>query len=255
MATSETKLLLGKREHQPGAISFRYSEIFDRKKLMKPPLVFGHIWNDTAIGILGNNKCGCCVFSTMAHLVQAMQRGLGNPESKFTEDNVISDYSQVTGYVPGQPKTDNGTYMRDAASYWRQNGVIDGDGVRHKITAYVDIKLDPEQLIQACHDLGGIALGLKLPQSAVDQFKQGRAWTVPYKKELAGGHAVALLGRNRDGNAIIATWDGITAATPEFLREFADEAVAFVSLEYLDERGINPRGYDRTELERMIAAL
>ena len=117
--------LLGKKPAQPGAIKFRYADIFDRSKLMKPPLVFGHVWNDTTIDMLGNDKCGCCVFATMAHLVQCMQRGLGNKESQFSAASVIADYSQVTGYIPGEPKTDNGTYMRDGASFWRQTGVLE----------------------------------------------------------------------------------------------------------------------------------
>ena len=131
-----------------------------------------------------------------------------------------------------------------------------GDGVRHKIEAYVDLKIsNPDELFQACHDFGGVALGLRLPRSAIKQFKQERVWTPPVKKDIAGGHAVALVGRNRNKDAIIATWSGITAASPNFLREFTDECVAFVSLEYLDTRGINPRGYARTELEKMLAAL
>jgi hypothetical protein len=188
-------LLLGKKPAQPGAIKFRYGDIFDKAKLMKPPLVFGHVWNETQIDMLGNDKAGCCVFSTMAHLVQCMQRGLGNTESRFTAESVLADYSRVTGYNPADPKTDNGTYMRDGASFWRQNGVIDGDGVRHKIEAYVDLKInDPDELMQACHDFGGVALGLRLPQSAIDQFKQGTPWTKPFKAQIAGGHAVALVG-------------------------------------------------------------
>lgn len=250
------QLLLGKKPAQPGAISFRYGDIFDKQKLMKPPLVFGHVWNDSRIDMVGNDTCGCCVFATMAHLVQTMQRGLGASESPFTAENVISDYSQVTGYIPGKPETDKGTYMRDGASFWRQNGVLDSTGVRHKIEAYVDLKIkDPDELMQACHDFGGVALGLRMPQSAIDQFKQQRPWTIPFKSDIVGGHAVALVGRNRRGEAIIATWNGITSATPDFLREYCDECVAFVSLTYLDERGINPRGYDRAQLTKMLADL
>jgi hypothetical protein len=248
-------LLLGKKPAQPGAISFRYGDIFNRAKLTKPPLVFGHIWNESIVGMLGNDKAGCCVWSTFAHLVQTMQRGLGGKESRFTPESVLSDYSQATGYIPGKPETDQGTYMAKGAAYWRQNGVVDGDGVRHSITAYVDVKLDPDELIQACFDLGGLALGLKLPVSAISQFKNGERWTVPLKTDIAGGHAVALVGRNSSGNCVIATWDNVVAATPNFLREFADEAVAYISLEYLDERGLSPRNYDRTELERRLAAL
>ena len=248
--------MLGKREHQPGAISWRYGDIFDRKKLARPPPVFGHVWNETTVDILGNDSAGCCVFATQAHLLQTMQRGLGNPQTRFDDGGVIADYSEVTGYIPGNPATDKGTYMRDGANFWRKKGILDADGNRHKIEAYVDVKItDPDELFQACYDFGGVALGLKLPQNAIWQFEHQRPWSVPFDKKLAGGHAVALVGRNRRGDAIITTWNGITAASRDFLHEFTDECVAFISLEYLDARGLNPRGYDRAELERRLAAL
>lgn len=248
-------LLMGKRPAQPGAISWRYGDFFDRQKLTKPPLVFGHVWNDTKIDMDGNDQAGCCVWSTFAHLVQCMQRGIGAPEAPFTAQSVLSDYSAVTGYN-GKPETDHGTYVKDGASYWRQTGIVDGDGKRHKIEVYVDIRInDPDELFQAAHDFGGVALGLQMPDSAVEQFEQGKPWTVPFRKTIVGGHAVALVGRNSSGHAIIATWNGIIAATPEFLRTFVDECVAFISLEYLDARGINPRGYDRAELQRRLALL
>jgi hypothetical protein len=249
-------LLLGKLPHQPGAISWRYSDIFDKTKLTRPPLVFGHVWNETEISMLGNDKCGNCVWATQAHLLQTMQRGIGREPSRFTDESVIADYSEATGYNPQKPATDKGTYMHVGATFFRQKGILDGDGVRHKIEAYVDVKInDPDELFQACFDFGGVALGLKIPQNAIWQFEHQRPWTVPIVKKVAGGHAVALVGRNRRGDAIIATWNGITAASRDFLHEFVDECVAFISLEYLDARGINPRGYDRAALEQRLAAL
>ena len=206
--------------------------------------------------MLGNDKAGNCVFCTQAHLLQAMQRGVGISETKFTAASVTSDYSQVTGYSPSNPVSDQGTLMRDGASFWRQNGILDADGKRHTIVAYVDVRIDdPDELMQACFDFGGVALGVQMPESAMTQFKRGQPWTVPIKKKILGGHAVALVGRNQHGDGVIATWDNIQAASRNFLREFADECVAFISLEYLDERGVNPRGYDRKELERRLAAL
>src|SRR4029077_1784319 len=181
--------LLGKRPHVPGAISFRYSDIFNVRKLQKPPLVFGHVSNKSVIDLLGNDKAGDCVWCTMAHLVQTMQRGVGNKESLFTEKSVLSDYSSVTGYDPAKPETDTGTYMKDGASYWRKTGILDGNGIRHKVEAYVTVRFNnPEELAQATYDFGGVALGLILPQSAMEQFDQKHVWTVPAVKKIIGGH-------------------------------------------------------------------
>jgi len=250
------KKFLGKRPHVPGAISWRYSEIFDRKKLMKPPVVFGHIWNTTLIEMLGNSEAGCCVWSTQAHLLNNMQRGFSDTTSKFSEASVLGDYSAATGYVPGDDATDRGTSMADGAAYWRKVGIADASGFRHRIDAYVDMNIrNVDDLIQAAFDFGGIALGVKLPRSADEQWEQGRPWTVVRSSAIIGGHAVSLIGRNSNGHAIIATWDGIASATMDWVQEYADEAVAFVSLSYLDERGMNPRGFNKAEMLKRLAAL
>lgn len=248
---------LGKKEHVPGAISWRYRDIFDRKHLMKPPLVFGHIWNDTVIDMLGNDKAGCCVWSTQAHILQTMQRGLANDNvTQFSETSVLGDYSAATGFVRGDPKTDQGTNMADAASYWRKTGITDAHGRKHFIDAYVQVEFhDVDELMQACFDFGGLGLGVQLPKSADDQFDWGEPWTIVRNSPILGGHATELAGRNSDGDAVIATWNGITGADMRWIQEYADEAVAFFSLEYLDKRGLNPGGYDRTEIVKRLEAL
>ena len=246
---------LGKKPHVPGAVSWRYGDLFDRKKLQQPPLVFGHIWNGTEVPILGNHTCGDCVWATQAHLLQAMQRGVKRSESRFSDDSVIADYSAATGYVPGDDSTDHGTLMADAATYWRKTGIADANGKRNQITAYVDVRLGIDELMQAAFDFGGIAIGVQLPASAMQQFTDGKPFTYDRRSKILGGHAIALVGRNSHGDAVLATWDGITAASMTWLEAYMDEAVAYINLDYLDARGVNPRGFDRTELEKRLAAL
>lgn len=248
---------LGKLDPVPGAVSWAYSEIFDRTKLMQPPLVFGHVLNTTVIPILGNSKCGDCVWATMAHLQNNMQRGVGGDAAvtPFSEKSVIGDYSAETGYN-GSKESDKGTLMSDGASYWRKTGIADEAGRRHQVSAYVSMRIhDIGELYQAAFDFGGIALGVQLPQSAMDQFTNRQPWSRVANSPILGGHAIALVGRNSHGHAVIETWDGLTAATPEWLLDYADESLAFLNLSYLDARGINPRGYDRAQLEAKLAGL
>ncbi len=250
-------LYLGKKPHVPGAISWHYRDIFNINRLQKPPAVFGHIWNDTTVPMLGNDQAGDCVWATQAHTLQMMQRGAGKAETNFDANSVLADYSAATGYVPGDVSTDKGSSMADAAKYWRQTGIIDALGNRHKIDAYAELRITkPDELMQAAYDFGGVALGVQLPESAMEQWAKGEPWTHwGHKSKILGGHATLLCGRNHDGDAVIATWDGVTAASMQWLAQYADEAVCFISLDYLDEKGLNPRGYDRTELQKRLAAL
>jgi hypothetical protein len=101
-----------------------------------------------------------------------------------------------------------------------------------------------------------VALGVQLPESATEQWDQGRPWARTWMtSKILGGHAVSLVGRNSEGHGLIATWNGITAATMDWIKAYQDEALAFISVDYLDEKGVNPRGYDRHELETRLARL
>ena len=247
---------LGKQPAVPGAISWRYGDVFNRGKLIQPPLVFGHVNNRTVVDTLGNDKAGCCVWATQAHLLNTMQRGARASVTPFSEMSVLGDYAAQTGWRADDPSSDRGTSMSLAASYWRKTGIADAIGNRHKIDAYVEIQLrNINELMQATFDFDGIALGVQLPKSAYDQYTAGLPWTVAHSSPILGGHAVALLGRNANGDAVIATWDGLTAASMAWIAEYMDEAVGYFSLENLDARGVNPRGYDRTEIAARLSAI
>lgn len=247
---------LGKLDPVPGAISWRYSDIFNRKKLTPYPKVFGHIWNSTQIDMLGNNKAGDCVWATQAHVLNTMQRAWSEDRvTKFSEASVLGDYSAVTGFIAGKPETDQGTMMSDGAKFWRSTGIADAAGNRHRIDAFVELRIRSiDELLQATFDFDAVGLGVQLPESAMHQFGK-QPWSVVEGSPILGGHATTLCGLNSQGDAIIATWDGITAATPQWIQKYADEAVAFISLEMLDKKGLSSRGYDRTELLKRLQKL
>ena len=85
----------------------------------------------------------------------------------FTDALAISAYSAIGGYVPGEPETDNGLDMAMAAAYRRKTGLLDANGVQHKIDAYVAVdSKDPDKLIQAA---------ARLIQRITDERGTGRA--------------------------------------------------------------------------------
>jgi hypothetical protein len=244
---------LGKMPARPEATRFWYSEVFNRARLPEAPEVFGHIDNTTRVDILGNNMCGNCVWATQAHLTNILQTAGGHPAIPFTPRSVIGDYSQATGYNPDNPETDRGTDAQMAAEWWRTKGIHDGAGTLHQIQAYVGLKIgELDELLQAAYLFGGVGLGLRLPKSAEPQFVRGERWTVVPGSHIIGGHMVAVVGRNSNKDIIIATWDGLQAATPNFVETYMDEGYAYFSLEYLNEKGVSPEAYNRVKLEEII---
>lgn len=173
----------------------------------------------------------------------------------FTDGGVLSDYAAVTGFDPHRPDTDQGTDMAEAASYRRKTGIVDADGVRHKIDSYVALRAgDVDQLALATYLMGAAAIGLRFPDSASTQFDHRQPWTVVPGSPVNGGHYVPCVGVNSAGHLLVVTWGRVHAMTFDFYRAYSDEAMAYVSLEALTEN-LSPEGFDADRLRAALAAL
>src|SRR6266851_10034289 len=83
-----------------------------------------HAWERSIpYGMLANDKLGCCVIAGCAHLEMNWRAIAAQPYPFFaTDDQIIADYSAVTGYIVGDSSTDNGTNMLDAMHYGLRKG-------------------------------------------------------------------------------------------------------------------------------------
>ena len=176
----------GKTPARPGSVQFKMSEFFDLGHLPNPPLMFG-LGKNYTWEMLANDRVGDCVFAGQAHLEQLWHTQFNRPID-FSDESVISDYSAVTGYNPNDPNTDNGTDMETAAKYWRKNGIVDAEGKRHQIDAYVSIpKWRFDQIATAAWLFDGVGLGIMVPDSAMKQFEQQIPWSVVPGSPVRGG--------------------------------------------------------------------
>jgi hypothetical protein len=203
--------------------------------------------------MLANDRYGDCVWAGAAHETMLLAREAGNCVS-FTDACVLGDYSAATGFDAGKPETDQGTDMQQAADYRRKTGIADADGTRHLIAAY--LALEPgnlKNLYQASYLFGIAGIGLRLPASAIAQHERGEAWDVVANSPVEGGHYVSLVGRRADG-LVVVTWGAIQAMTEAFLREYCDEAIAYVSRECLIDQK-SPEGFSYADLMSDLGAL
>jgi hypothetical protein len=139
-------LKLGKKPARPGAVTFKLTNYLLKSKLPMPPKVFGH---EDLIGanweMLGNDHYGDCVWAGAAH-----ETMLWNKEADrtitFSNESVLKDYSAVTGFNKTDPNSDQGIDVEVAASYRRKTGVLDAQGKRHKVIAYLALTTgNPDQ--------------------------------------------------------------------------------------------------------------
>lgn len=241
---------LGKREAVYDKRDLKFSLYRTKAALPKHPAHFGH---DKLVtlpwGMLGNDKFGDCVFAGAAHETMIWTAEGGKPVG-FDDPGVLAAYSAVTGFNPADPNSDQGTLTRQALNYRRKVGLLDVHGVRHKIGAYV--ALEPgnfDQLLEAVWLFGASAVGLRFPNSAMDQFNAGQAWSVVAGASVEGGHYVPFV-----NDHACVTWAKLQSATKPFYVKYCDEAYAILSVEMF-RNGKTLEGFDLTALQADLKAL
>lgn len=245
-------LRLGKKAARPEAVKFKLAQFVDFSKLPKPPLHFGH---ETVIapkdwGMLGNDDFGDCVWAGAAHETMLWNSGGYGSFVGFLSQNVLSDYSAVTGFDPSDPNTDNGTDMSDAASYRRKTGIVDSNGTRHKIAAYLSIKPgDIKELYVALYLFHAVGVGIEFPSSAFDQFNRAKPWSVVRNSSIEGGHYIPMVAKRKSMQCV--TWGQLQGMTVGFYQKYNDETIAYVSQEMLINNK-SPEGFDS---EGLLSAL
>lgn len=252
-ASPPTPLKLGKLPARPGAVTFKLSKYLLPQQLPAPPAAFGHDAIGRSWSMLGNDTVGDCVIAGGLHETMLWSH-TGSRTVSVSTQAAIENYSAITGYVPGDQSTDRGTDPAEAASYRRKTGLVDAHGQRHTIAAYLAIKPgDLQQHLLAMYLFGAIGIGIRFPQSAMQQFRDGQPWDVVPDATIEGGHYICGVAR-RDGQIVVVTWGKEQAMTDAFLREYNDESYAYVSTEYL-RSGHSPEGFDLAQLTADLRAL
>lgn len=240
---------LGKTPARINSVHLKLSAYLDVATVLPNiPATFGHENLVASWGVNGNDQHGDCVWAGAAHETVLWNREAGRTVDIATE-NTLSDYSIVTGFDPADPSTDRGTDMQVAASYRRRIGILDADGVRHKVGAYVALSPgDPDQLAAAAYIFGAVGVGIRFPDYAMAEFEADKPWAVQHGvPKIAGGHYIPVVGRAANGNFHVVTWGKVQEMTAGFYRRFCDEAIVYFTTEFLTA-GVSPEGFDRAQL-------
>jgi hypothetical protein len=197
-----------------------------------------------------NNDIGDCAIASPAHQIECWTANAAR-ERSLTNADVLTAYEAVSGYRPDNPRhpvhndSDVGCNMLDVLHYWRHTGIG-----RDRITAYVAVDhTDVGRLKQAVWLFGGVYLGLRLPETAHVQIDDNEPWTVVAMigkgtPDSWGGHAVPIVDYDDDW-AVCVTWGALQRMSWEFIQDYADEAYAILSADWVDKANQkNPEGFD-----------
>jgi hypothetical protein len=253
---------LGKRPPKYDARTLQFANYMDRMPgpLPTPPAEISYVVKVPSWPVLYNDQLGDCVIAAMGHMVQQWTYFAtgGAGMQTMTDDEALAAYEAIGGYVFNDPNTDNGVCMLDALNYWRNVGIIVG-GKLHKIGGYV--ATDPQNLLQARQAIwmfGNQFTGVQLPTSVED----ANDWTVPDGGIYSpagqpggwGGHCVPMMAESPETLTCV-TWGARLKLSHNFLFDYADEAYAVLSNDWITSQGETIAGFDLAALRRDIAAL
>lgn len=229
-----------------------------------PDIVVDRATGD-AFGMYLNDTLGDCTVADMFNLFTAVSCHSGRVRGgiQFTDAEAEKVYCAVSGYVPGNPATDNGATLQAVCGYGVSTGFTDAGGTVHKIAGWAEVRdyTDLALLRQLAYVFGAVYLGVAV--SAADQAATGKGlpWTLPSAGANVGpdgiDHCVALC-LSGEG-AVPAAWDETGVATWGQLQKMNDawaltntgEAVVVITDDWLQANGVYT--IDGLDMARLLA--
>ena len=201
-------------------------------------------------GMMMNDTLGCCTIAGVGHAIQVFTANSA-AEVTVPDSTIETCYEQWDGYVPGNPKTDNGGVELDVLNDWKKNGFAG-----NALTAFADPKVSNlAEVRQAIALFGGVYIGLSLPltaqtQDVWDVVPKGGAKAKPGSW---GGHCVFVPKYDQNGFTCI-TWGQLKVMTVAFWNKYCDEAHSLLAPDWLSAKG-SPSGFNLAQLEADLGAI
>lgn len=203
--------------------------------------------------MFANDEIGDCTCAGVANiriLMTSHTQGLSIPKT----GDVVALYSAVTGYIPGNPATDNGAAMTDVLDYWQRVGFLG-----NKILGWAQIDHTNQIHRQLAVQLfGATYVGVQLPASAQDQFKENVQcnWSVVKGSPIEGGHCIIHPGYGSKGGDYVTWANWFVKASTEWENLYIDEEYAVISEDWINTiTNKTPGGLDLATLMNDLALL
>lgn len=153
--------------------------------------------------IYANDRLGDCTIAAAYHVL-GVETGNAGDLFTATDDQVISDYSKITGYNPSDPDTDQGADEEAVLNYYVQNGFANGT----KLAAWVAVDAtNADEVRSAMFLFENLYFGMPLADAWLDPFPSasGFVWDVAGPPDPNDGHAVCGISYDNRGVGI-ASW-------------------------------------------------
>lgn len=227
-------------------VKLQFNNYLVPAKLPPIPAVFGHVANNYAWGMLGNDSVGDCVLAGAAHEEMLWHIAGRKTVPVFTNDIVVKQYLSLAG------GKDDGLDPVATAKWRCTTGLLDANGTSHKLHAFAQVDT-VDNLLTAAYLFGAAGIGLKLPANAELEFAKGHPWVLGGMPRDA--HYVPLVGRNSHGNLIVISWGRLQAVALWYAKRYFLGGLAYMNLDYLRASGLSPEGINEQQLEADLGSL
>lgn len=195
---------MGRR--RPVARGPRFSlKNYIQKSLPAPPAVCNYAPKATAAleQIYLNDTLGDCVIACMAHTEDVLTGNAGVTPTIYTPQQITKLYSEIGGYMPGNPSTDNGCDEQTALNYWQRTG-----NPLPRIQAWMAVNgNEPLEVRTALWLFENLMFGVELPDAWVNPMPSasGFTWGAAGPPDPDNGHCFLGCGYS-PSEVIISTW-------------------------------------------------
>lgn len=204
-----------------------------------------------------NDRLGCCTIAALAHMFGAwtVYAGAAAGEALFSDEEIVTVYSRVGGYVPGDSSTDQGCLCSDVLADAQSVGITDVRGTVHKVAGYAAMgnPADEYLLAQLLDVFGAVYVGFDVQQHMMTEFSQHQVWTWLTGDQDVGGHCVPLQRRAPTGPGIHGvleywTWGTRQRADFRWQANAVEEAWVPVTEDWIRANGTTVEGLDLAQL-------
>jgi hypothetical protein len=216
------------------------------------------------LGMMLNSEIGDCTAAAVGHILQLWTFHAAGAGAMLTipDSAVLALYEATSGYIPGDPDTDNGANEQTVLDYWIAKPV---DGNELLAQVYVDSANMPE-VYRAIWEGGGVYVGMNVPEYFGGAMENpGAVWDVPGSSgiplnadtTIVDGHAFIAAGYELPGTGYIPiiSWGAVYYVTRAFWQTFVDEAHLLANKDWIEASGMSPAGMSIEELVALMAQL
>ena len=171
----------------------------------------------------GNDAVGDCMPVAIFRGSAVKLCAAGTYSRPYATDDVIAFYSGNTGYVKGDPSTDQGSDPVSALRYAAKNGLLpDGS---HKIEGFFTLDgADPQEVRRAIWLFEGVIATAELPDAFVSPPPSASGFTfdVCGDPDPENGHGFFLPPKYRPGAVAMSTWGMVGEMTDAAVKKYCD---------------------------------